>query len=188
MGNTLGIHWTAPTHGTWLHGDLRGSWRDGRLIGPDPFLQAAMRARMSSDAVFLSKTEKQLVADTFGEVVRERRHRVLAAAIRPSHLHLVFAPLRENIERVITRLKHRSAVSLFSHRRRITFRECSDPEQQFFLPRSLWTGGKYVVFVYAQSHLQNTIEYVRNHNCREGLPADPFDWITPLEQPAALDW
>jgi hypothetical protein len=39
MGQTIGIHWTVTTHGTWLHGDPRGSWKDGRLIGADPLLE-----------------------------------------------------------------------------------------------------------------------------------------------------
>jgi hypothetical protein len=32
----------------------------------------------------------------------------------------------------------------------------------------------------------NSIEYVRDHNRRVGLAADPFDWIEPLYVPAAV--
>src|SRR3990170_4788555 len=98
MGNTLGIHWAVTTHGTWLHGDPRGSWRHGRLIGPDPFLEAECRARMANDAVMLDAAERAIVAQVFGEIVREQRHRVFAATVQAAHVHLVFAPLRENLD------------------------------------------------------------------------------------------
>ena len=107
MGRTLAIHWTQTTHGTWLHGDSRGSWHDGRLIGPDPYLEAESRAGMTDDAVLLDSAERQLLANTFGNIVRERRHRVFAATIQATHVHLVFAPLNEEIKTVIARFKYR---------------------------------------------------------------------------------
>ncbi len=169
MSKTLAIHWAGTTHATWLHGDLRGSWREGRLIGPDPFLKAAATARMKHDSVFLDTLEQTLVADAFREVVREQRHQVLAATIQASHFHLVLAPLREDIVTVIARFKRRSAAAVFGRRRDIG-REA---------PRSLWTGGKFLTFIFTEAHLRNTIEYVRRHNRREGLPDDPYDWIRP---------
>jgi hypothetical protein len=54
MARTHGIHWIATTFGTWLHGDPRGSWRNGELIGPDPFCEEAVRRRMTAEAVTLS--------------------------------------------------------------------------------------------------------------------------------------
>jgi REP element-mobilizing transposase RayT len=169
MGKTLAIHWAGTTHGTWLHGDLRGSWREGRLIGPDPFLKAAATARMNHDSVFLDTVERALVADAFREVVREQRHQVLAATIQASHFHMVLAPLREDIATVIARFKRRSAAAVLGRCRKMSIDA----------PRSLWTGGKFFTFIFSQSHLWNTIEYVRRHNRREGLPDDPYDWIQP---------
>jgi hypothetical protein len=48
------------------------------------------------------------------------------------------------------------------------------------IPRSLWTAGHFPVFIFDEYHLMNAIEYVRDHNRRIGLPADPFDWIEPM--------
>jgi REP element-mobilizing transposase RayT len=187
MGNTLGIHWAATTHGTWLHGDPRGSWLNGRLIGPDPYLEAESRARMSHDAVLMDAVERTIVAEQFGEIVRKQRHRVLAATVQAAHVHLVFAPLRENIDTVVARLKRRSAAAVLERRR-----ELCNPARMAGLysrvilarpapvPRSLWTSGKFPVFIFDELHLMNAIEYVRDHNRRIGLPADPFDWIDPL--------
>jgi hypothetical protein len=39
------------------------------------------------------------------------------------------------------------------------------------------------VFIFDERHLINSIEYVRDHNRRIGLAADPFGWIDPLYPP-----
>jgi hypothetical protein len=190
MGRTLVIHWAATTHGTWLHGDLRGSWRDGRLIGPDPYLEADTRARMGDTAVLLDETERALVAAEFGRVVRGQRHRVLAATVQATHVHLVLAPLREPIDTVIARLKRRSAGVVIGRRRALAnaagtpagtegLYSRAVPARSVQVPRSLWTAGKSPVFIFDELHLANAIEYVRDHNRRNGMEADPYDWIDP---------
>jgi hypothetical protein len=197
MGNTLGIHWAATTRGTWLHGDPRGSWRNGRLIGPDPYLEAECRARMSHDAVLLDAAERTIVAQEIGAIVREQRHRVFAATIQAAHVHLLLSPLREHIDTVIARFKRRSAATVLGRRRElcepaktaiVLFQPAkmaglySRPilGRSMSIPRSLWTAGKFPVFIFSEFHLVNAIEYVRDHNRRVALPADPFDWIEPL--------
>lgn len=197
MGRTPAIHWAATTHGTWLHGDPHGSWRDGRLIGPDPYLQAESQARMSRDAAVLDAAERMLVADAFGAVVREQRHRVFAATIRATHVHLVLAPVHENLDNVIARLKRRSAGVVLARRRALAASGDSagtavQPAgtaglysrailaRRHPVPRHLWTAGKFPVFIFDERHLGNAIEYVRDHNRRLGLPPDPYDWIEAL--------
>lgn len=186
MGNTLAIHWAATTHGTWLHGNPHGSWRNGKLIGPDPFLEAECRARMTSDAVVLTPSECALVANAFGEIVSERRHRVLAATVQATHVHLVFAPLKDNATNAIARLKRRSSMAVFDSRRVARPARMaglySRPilGRQDSLPHSLWTAGKFIVYIFSERHLLNVIEYIRDHNRRARLPADPFAWIDSL--------
>ena len=172
MGTTLGIHWIATTHGTWLHGDVRGSWFKGRLVGPDPFLEQAIRTRMADDAVVLSPGEVAAVADRIGAVVREQRYRVYAATVHPTHLHVVFAPLPEDVKRTIARLKKRTADVVLSARRR-------NGDDR----RHLWTQRQFPVFIFDDDHLRNAIEYVRRHNVRVGLPPDPYPWIDPMYPP-----
>jgi REP element-mobilizing transposase RayT len=191
MGSTLAIHWAATTHGTWLHGDVRGSWREGRLIGPDPYLEAECRARMSRDAVKLDAAERAILAEVFGAIVRERRHRVFAATIQRAHVHLILGPLQEDVAKVIARFKYRSAAAVLAKRRQ-KFVKTPNPAgtaglysrpvsgRERTIPRSLWTAGKFPLFIFSEFHLMNAIEYVRDHNRREGLPPDPFDWIEPL--------
>jgi REP element-mobilizing transposase RayT len=206
MGRTLAIHWAATTYGTWLHGDPRGSWRNGRLIGPDLYLEAAARASMSADAVVLDDIERQLVAESFGSVVREQGHRIHAATVQPTHVHLVLAPLKENLTTVVARLKRRSAAAVLAQRRRWADTDHSPARMaglysrpilgreyaprvvgrnppQLAIPRSLWTAGKFPVFIFDELHVCNAIEYVRDHNRRLGLPPDPFEWLEPLYPP-----
>jgi len=176
MDTTLGIHWAITTYGTWLHGNSHGSWREGRLIDADPFLEASAQAAMNHQAVVLDEHERSLVAEAIGNTVRENRYRVLAATIQGSHLHLVFAPLPTDVKRVVAQLKYRSAVAVLADRR-----HCQRPT-----PRSLWTRGQFPVFIFGEKHLANAVEYVRDHNRRVGLSPDPFEWIEPLYRPSDL--
>ncbi len=172
MPNTLGIHWIATTHGSWLHGDVRGSWRDGRLIGPDPFLHDAIRKRMTHDTVVLSQAEVVCIASSMGQTIQEQGHRVYAATFHHTHLHIVFAPLPEDIGTTIARLKKRSADLILRVRR-----NRGDDR------RHVWTKGRFPVFIFDEGHMHNAIEYVRRHNTRAGLQPDPYDWIHPLYPP-----
>lgn len=171
--NTLAIHWINTTHGTGLHGSPAGSWHEGRLIGPDPFLEDAVRARMTHDAVVLDPVEMRMVAVDFACVIKERGYRVLAATMGPTHVHLVFAPLPEDVKLALAALKRRSAASVLAVRRKRGI-PCG---------RHLWTQGQFPVFIFTEEHLGNAIEYVRRHNLLVGLPADPYDWIEPLYPP-----
>ena len=167
MSNLLGIHWIVTTHGTWLHGDPRGSWRNGKLIGSDPFMEDAVRARMSADAVVLVDNEIPIVAESFGTTSGEHGWRGAAATIQATHAHVVFRVMREPIKSVIARLKYRSARAVWTARR----------ERGRPTPRSLWTGGQFPVFIDDAAHLENAVAYVRAHNLRSGLPAEPYAWI-----------
>jgi hypothetical protein len=192
MGRTLAIHWAQTTHGTWLHGDLRGSWRNGRLIGPDPYLEAESRARMSNDAIVLDELERKIVVKVFGQAVREKRHRVFAATFQATHVHIIFGPLNEDIKTVIARFKYRSAAAVLAHRRDSCPAETAGLYSRAVparcrTPKSLWTAGRFPVFIFNELHLLNAIEYVRDHNRRDGLMPDHYDWIDPLYPASELE-
>ena len=173
MAKTLAIHWINTTHGTWLHGDPGGSWHQGRLIGPDPFLEEAIRSRMTHDAVVLDPVEMIQVSATFATVAKARGYRVLAATIQPTHVHLVLAPLPEDVKLAIAALKRPSAAAVLKVRR-VRGLPC---------PEHLWTQSQFPVFIFTEDHLYNAIEYLRRHNLLVGRAADPYDWIQPLYPP-----
>jgi hypothetical protein len=138
----------------------------------------------------LDAAERSLVADAFGKAVREQRHRVLAATVQGTHVHLVLAPVGEHLDNVIARFKRRSAGVVLARRR--AEREALSSAgtaglysrailaRRHSVPRHLWTAGRFPVFIFDDRHLVNAIEYVRDHNRRLGLSPDPFDWIDAL--------
>ncbi len=157
MTQLLGIHWIATTYGTWLHGDLRGSWYQGNLIDPDPFLESAIRLRMTHHAVVLSAEECDLVADTIRKICEEQNHSVLTMAIEPTHVHVLFAPMDEPIKVVVARLKRRSATAVL-HRRRL-----GSGQDGRAIAKSLWSAGRFIVYIDDDVRLQNAMEYVERH-------------------------
>jgi len=152
---TVAIHWIATTFGTWLHGDPRGSWHEGKLIGPDPFLRETILRRMTHDAIVLTTAEQYWVERVIRDTCEEQNHEIVSLTVQATHLHLILgAKLREDIKTTIARLKRRTAVKIFSQRR----------SQGLTVPKSLWTEGRYVIFLDEDEHVENTIEYVERHN------------------------
>ena len=89
-----------------------------------------------------------------------------AAAIEPTHVHLLLGALEENIAQFVGRLKGTSssaALKLPHNRDR----------------RRIWTAGYWKVFLFDESAMRAVIEYIESHNRRAALPA-AFDWITPI--------
>jgi len=153
MSHLLAIHWIATTHGTWLHGDPRGSWHQGKRIGPDPLLESTIRRRMTRDAIVLSQEECNLVAQTIRKVCCERDHTILTMAVEPTHTHVLFAPLEEPLKTVVARLKRKASMEVWAARRK----------QGLQVPHTMWTKGRYVVLIDDPQHLQNTLEYIERH-------------------------
>ena len=139
MSKTLAIHWTATTHGTWLHGDRRGSWRSGKLIGADSRLECESRARMNWDATRLDAAERQSVAAAFGEALAQHQQRAFAAMVQATHVHIVLAPLQEDIRKVIARLKRRATMAVHSNSPAILAgAPHTGPDG-----RTIWTAGRF---------------------------------------------
>ncbi len=139
---------------------------------PRPVHEDALKHRMAHDTLVLSAGEVVCVTAEIGHTITEQRHRVYAATFHPTHLHIVFAPLPEDVTTTIARLKKRSADLILPVRR-----NRGDDRKH------LWTQGQFPVFIFNEDHLHNAIEYVRRHNTRIGKPPDPYDWITPLFPP-----
>ena len=128
---------------------------------------------MDHDAITLNPIERMLIAAIWGTAIREWGLRIYAATIRPTHAHTIFAPMQRDVDTVIAGLKRRSAAAVLAMRRNMTTRA----------PAHLWTARPFALFITTESHLQNAIPYVHNHNLQVGQPADPYDWIDPLFPP-----
>jgi len=110
-----------------------------------------------------------MVAEAFGHTACRFGYAVYAAAIQATHTHVVLGPLIDPIATVVARFKRPSAAAVLGARR------CRGVET----PKSLWTRSRFVRFLFDEDHVRHAVQYVREHNQRAGLPADPYRWVTP---------
>jgi REP element-mobilizing transposase RayT len=116
---------------------------------------------MKQQAVVLSTTEQQAVADAFGNVTRDYGYRVYAAAIWTTHVHLVVGYCREPLGKTVGRYKGVSSSAV----RRLRG------------SGSIWTEGYFRVFLFEEQHMLTAINYVEQHNVSLGLLPRRWDWI-----------
>lgn len=87
---------TFRTHGTWLHGDQRGSVdRHGRnvygseRIALDPVFSVMMERNMSSEPLVLDGRQRSTVESAIRDVCLVRSHCLIAINVRTNHVHIV---------------------------------------------------------------------------------------------------
>jgi REP element-mobilizing transposase RayT len=86
--------WT--TYGTWLPGDDRGWYQNGRLHLPDFLAQFAASLRMTDDVVTLTPDQRSLVESTIKNHCIQRGWTLHAVNGRTNHVHVaVTAPGRD---------------------------------------------------------------------------------------------
>ncbi|MCH8150883.1 MAG: transposase [Planctomycetes bacterium] len=182
MGATRGIHVIWTTYGTWLPGDRRGHWsavldlygrlkRAGHQMNmPDTETHSRARSLMKNAPKELTIAEIQIVANVFGTYLAPGLPGVgscHAAAIEPTHVHLLFGPVGEPIGTFVGQLKGASSSAVLrrpgNHGR-----------------KRIWTAGYWKVFLFEDETVDAVAEYIEAHNTRRGLPAIPFPWITPI--------
>jgi REP element-mobilizing transposase RayT len=180
MGSTHGIHVVWTTYGTWLPGDARGHWsplldlygwlrqRGHRLNEADRATAARARSLMKQPAKRLTDDEIHIVASVIGHQLSPgmpgATWKVLSAAIEPTHVHLLFAALTDDIGTVVGRIKSQTSSALIKH-----------PSNR---DRSrIWTAGYWKVFLFDDDAVHAVQQYIERHNQRRGLSARPWDWI-----------
>jgi REP element-mobilizing transposase RayT len=87
---------TFRTHGTWLHGDQRGSVeRHGRnifgndRIKRDPVLSVKMDRNMNSEPFLLNGRQRAVVESAVRDVCTFRNYGLMAVNVRTNHAHTV---------------------------------------------------------------------------------------------------
>jgi hypothetical protein len=197
---TVAIHIIFTTYGTWLPGDDRGHWSPlfdfyGHLIRTghqlnmsDEVTSQIARASLTEPPKLLDLAERDLVAMEFAKHFRytgltpEAQRYVVAsshpgqargymkpvcyaAAIEDNHVHLLVGVVEEDLDRYVGRLKGRSSSVLKTL-----------PLNA--LRRHHWTAKFWRVFLFDNDAIHAVREYIIRHNLRQGLPADPFHFIT----------
>jgi hypothetical protein len=158
----LGIMATFTTYGTWLRGDRRGWVDDGRILPPDPELEAADRQRLKHPSFRFDRRQLLEVGGIVGRAVATRlRAPVLALHVGTWHVHIVAGVQPAEIAELV---------------------KCAKDAVRFkLLPsRPIWTAGYDKRFCFDVPSLRRRVLYVERHNERNGGPPRPWDFITPL--------
>ena len=186
---TVGIHVIWTTYMTWPPGDPRGHWsalvdlyghivrKGGRLNMPDPItLQHAMDVA-DGPKVILSDVEQRAVAHRIGRMLIDDSviagSRAFAAAVEPTHVHILFSSLQYNVDDVVGRIKSQTSSMLLEMR--------GQPEV-----RRIWTNGSWKVFLFDAEGVAAVQNYVEEHNERRRLAQSPYAWLRPYPVPPRL--
>ncbi len=179
MSSTLGFHVNKSTYGTWLPGDPRGSWSEAwspsrGYYEPHRFHEGDERrldiavGRMKHSAVVLDDEKMGVIIRAIGKCVDESGGdlRIVAAAIEPTHMHLLIVNMGRDIDLTVKWLADRTTKAL--HR-------------ETHPTGPLWTKNKWSDHIDDQEHWENAIMYIDEHNIRAGRGSRPYPFLAPIE-------
>ena len=162
-------------YGLWLPGDDRGSWSEAwdREIGfvephmlhpGNPVRRRMAEERMKHPPVHLTEAMQQLVAAAIGECVNRSDGglTITAASIESTHMHLLLPYSGRDI--------HKTAKWLADQTTKAVHRGMDRHGP-------VWCKGKWCSYVFEQSHLESTLQYIQRHNTRLGRPARPYPFL-----------
>ena len=146
---------TFRTHGTWLHGDERGSVdRHGRnqygqsLISLDPVFSVKMDVNMKTAPFILDGAQRRQVDLAIRNVCEARKYNLFALNVRTNHAHVVaFAPQPPNL--VMNAFKANATREL---------REAGLVDTGV----RIWARGGSTRYLWKPRHLEAAIEYTVN--------------------------
>ena len=146
---------TFRTHGTWLHGDRRGSVdRHGRnvfgseRIGLDPIYSVKMERNMTSEPVLLNAPMRVKVEEAIREVCAIRDYGLRAINVRTNHVHVVASAAAA----------HDTVMSAFKANATRELREAGLVEAGC----KIWAGGGSVRYLWKPSSIEAAENYTIN--------------------------
>jgi hypothetical protein len=179
MSSTLGYHITKTTYGTWLPGDARGSWvkdwspKKGygtlhRFSEADPWRQEMAEREMNHDPVVLSEAMIACVIEAITECVAKSHGglRIMAATIEPTHLHLLLPDTGRKIETTAKWIADQTTKAI--HRRTSHL-------------GPVWTSKSWCEHIADESHWEELLRYIDDHNVRAGRGSRPFPFLCDVE-------
>lgn len=163
MGKTLAIMVTTTTYGTWLRGDRRGWVDDGRVLPPDPELEAVDAQRLKHPAYRFSEDQLLPIGRMIGDaLVKRKSQHVLALTVAAWHVHLVVGATSTPIGEVV---------------------KCAKDAVRYGLRpgRPIWTTHYDKRFCFDESSVANRVRYVERHNEERGWPAKPWPFLVGFD-------
>ncbi len=179
-----GFHliWTA--YGWWLPNDPRGSMSHeirvekvaelgerhyGRKAVQPPgreireFYDEA-RDLLAHPLLTFSDNDIELIGESFGRVITDRRYTCYACAILPDHVHAVIRKHRDHAEDMIENLQTASRSKLIEAGSRA-------------ITHPVWGGPGWKVFLYSIEDFVSRIKYVRMNPIKAGRPERHWSFV-----------
>jgi len=147
MAKTLGYLLTWTTYGTWLQGDERGYVKNGKTYPGNKALKKANESSQSSEAVLLSKTEKQIVRQAIIKEAALHGQQIYALSVCSNHVHVVAGYIEKPISKIVAYYKKAARLALKSTGR----------------TGKVWTRGYGKRFCFDRTTLKQEIKYVVDH-------------------------
>jgi hypothetical protein len=160
--NTLAIMVTMTTYGIWLRGDQRGWVEDGKLMPPDPIIEAHDRRLMTEEPFLFPRPDLLGIGNMIGNSLRSRlKQRILALTMQTWHSHFVVVATDQPIAKIVKCAKDAVRWGLRAN-------------------RPIWTERYDNRFCFDEASVQARINYVERHNLENGWPAKPWDFLEPF--------
>jgi REP element-mobilizing transposase RayT len=179
-----GFHliWTA--YGWWLPNDPRGSSSHEIRVEPIAGLGDLHYGRKSQQPsskeirtfyveardvlkhplLTLDEDERNLVAQSFENVIVDRKYTCYACAVMPDHVHALIRKHRDRAEDMIGNLQRASRDKLIEEGKRAP-------------THPVWGGPGWKVFLYTEADFCRVEEYVWQNPIKAGLPAQTWPFV-----------
>ncbi len=164
MPRTVAIMLTMTTYGTWLRGDQRGWVDNGKILPPDPDLEAADQRRMKHPVYTFPRNRLLDIGNAMGRALVDRLNlAVLALTVQTWHAHVIIGATQH-------------AVGVVSR--------CAKEAARYHLrpDRPIWSDSYDKRFCFDDPSVRRRVQYVERHNEQMGWPARPWPFIIPVDQ------
>jgi REP element-mobilizing transposase RayT len=177
MSRTLGFHVIKSTYGTWLPGDSRGSWSEAwspqrgfyeahRFHEGDERRLDISVDRMRHAPLILDAEKIAIIVGAITMCVERSNGdlRIVAAAIEPTHMHLLIVNVGRDIDVTAKWLADQTTKAIH---RQTSYRG------------PIWTKNNWCHHIDQQDHWENAIVYIDEHNVRAGRGSRPYPFLAP---------
>ena len=141
---------TFTTRGSWLHGDLRGSYTKGGKFVPPNDHWVQMETQATNDPpLLLSEEQRSAVEKGVRELCLKRQWQLHEINVRSNHVHIVVTAVEIKPEKVMSDIKAKATRVL---RKMKTISEDRKP----------WTEHGSTIYLFIHEEFVNACHYVRD--------------------------
>jgi REP element-mobilizing transposase RayT len=133
--------------------EIRAFYEEARQILKHPLL------------TFLEE-DRQIIGDSFRNVIVAQRYTCYACAIMPDHVHALIRKHKHHAETMLENLQAASKEALVTAKRR-------DPMHP------VWGGPGWKVFLYTQDDMRRCVRYIQENPRKGRLPEQHWDFVKP---------